>query len=69
MGHLYLHPYSNVKVLLQNRIVAKQILNSKILLCRSGPERTRTAYLRIANAMFYQLNYGPDRVVFKMWKY
>ena len=25
----------------------------------SGPERTRTAYLLIANEMFYRLNYGP----------
>ena len=24
-----------------------------------GPERARTAYLLIANEMFYQLNYGP----------
>ena len=24
-----------------------------------GPERTRTAYLHIANVAFYQMNYGP----------
>ena len=29
---------------------------------RSGPERTRTAYLLIANEAFYQMNYGPDRL-------
>lgn len=25
-----------------------------------GPERTRTAYLLIANEAFYQVNYGPE---------
>ena len=33
------------------------MFNIPILFC--GPERTRTAYLLIANEMFYQLNYGP----------
>lgn len=27
----------------------------------SGPVRTRTAYLFIANEAFYQVNYGPER--------
>ena len=28
-----------------------------------GPERTRTAYLLIANEAFYQMNYGPSLIL------
>ncbi|TSC67179.1 MAG: hypothetical protein G01um101472_502 [Parcubacteria group bacterium Gr01-1014_72] len=28
-----------------------------------GPERTRTAYLLIANEAFYQMNYGPEHKI------
>ena len=38
-------------------LISKKMFNIPILFC--GPERTRTAYLLIANEMFYRLNYGP----------
>ena len=39
-----------------------KITSNRNFLNAYGPERTRTAYLLIANEAFYQMNYGPTFV-------